>query len=133
MPTMANITVKKDDNTTDVTYTAVVAAGGDKSPAIWRDNAFGGTSGQRPEFRVSSRSNGDGTARRIDLNFTYPSLYTDTTTCLTNVSARANFQASAVIPANMPDAFAAEFGAQIGNLIAASLIEDCLTTGFAPA
>jgi hypothetical protein len=130
---MANITVKKDDGTTDVTYTAVVASGGDKSPAVWRDNSFGGTSGQRPELRVSSRANGDNTARRVDLQFTYPSLYTDTSTGLTNVSARANFTASAVIPGNMPDTFAAEFGAQVGNLIAASLIEDSLTVGYAPA
>jgi len=32
----------------------------------------------------------------------------------------------------MPDAFAAEFGAQVGNLLASSLIEDALTLGYAP-
>jgi len=32
MPSMADITVKKNDGTTDVTYTAISAASGDKSP-----------------------------------------------------------------------------------------------------
>lgn len=133
MPSMANITIKKDDGSTDVTYTAVVASGGDKSPAIWRNNSASGTPGQRPELRVSSRNNGDNTARRVEIQFTYPSVYTDTATSTTKVGARANFSGSFVMPGTMPDADAAEFGAQIGNLIAASLIEDSITVGFAPA
>jgi hypothetical protein len=133
MTTMANITIKKNDGTTDVTYTAVVASGGDKSPAIWRNNSATGTPGQRPELRITSRANGDGTARRVDGNYTYPSVYTDTTTSTTKVAARANFQFSAVMPGEMPDADAEEFGAQIGNLIAAALVEEALTVGYAPA
>jgi hypothetical protein len=133
MPDMANITVKKDDGTTDVTYSVVTASGGDKSPAVWRDNGFGGTPGQRPELRLASQPNGDGTGRKLVGSFTYPSLYTDTSTGLTKVGTRANFQFTAFMPAEMPDAFAAEFGAQIGNLLAAALIEDCLTIGYAPA
>jgi hypothetical protein len=133
MPTAANITIKKDDGTTDVTYSLVAASGGDKSPAIWRNNSATGTPGQRPELRVSSRNNGDNTARRVEIQFTYPSVYTDTATSTTKVGARANFSGSFVMPGTMPDVDAAEFGAQIGNLIAASLIEDSITLGFAPA
>lgn len=130
---MANIIIKKNDGSTDVTYTAVVASGGDKSPAVWRNNAATGTPGQRPELRVSARNNGDNTARRVDGQYTYPSVYTDTTTSTTKIGSRANFQFSAVIPGDMPDADAEEFGAQIGNLIAAALIEETLTGGYAPA
>jgi hypothetical protein len=133
MPTAANITIKKDDGATDVTYSLVSASGGDKSPAIWRNNSATGTPGQRPELRVSSRNNGDNTARRVEIQFTYPSVYTDTATSTTKVGARANFSGSFVMPGTMPDIDAAEFGAQIGNLIAASLIEDSITLGFAPA
>lgn len=132
MPTMADITIKKDDGSTDVTYSVVTASGGDKSPAVWRANAFGGTPGQRPEFRLESAPNGANSGRKITGSFTYPSLYTDTSTSLTKVGTRANFQFTAFMPAEMPDAFAAEFGAQVGNLIAASLIEESLTLGYAP-
>lgn len=132
MPTMAAITIKKDDTTTDVTYSAVVASSGEKSPAVWRDNGFGGTPGQRPELRISSQSNADNTGRKIVGSFTYPSLYTDSSTSLTKVGSRANFQFTAFVPGEMPDAFAAEFGAQIGNLLASALVEETLTSGYAP-
>jgi hypothetical protein len=132
MSAMANITVKKDDTTTNVTYTAVVASSGEKSPAVWRDNGFGGTAGQRPELRISSQSNAEKTGRKVVGSFTYPALYTETNTSLTKVLTRANFQFTAFIPGDLPDAAAAEFGAQIGNLLADALIEDTLTTGYAP-
>jgi hypothetical protein len=127
---MANITVKADDGTTDVVYTALVASGGDRSPAVWRANASTGTPGQRPELRISSRNNGDNTARRIDGQFTFPSVYTDTNTSTTKVLNRANASFSAVLPADFPDASANEFGAQLGNLLAAALVEEILSTGY---
>jgi hypothetical protein len=130
MTAMAAITIKKDDGTTNVTYSVVTASGGDKSPAVWRNNSFGGTPGQRPELRLSAAPNGDNTGRKLTGSFTYPALYTDTSTGLTQVRNRANFQFTAFVPAEMPDADAAEFGAQIGNLLADALIEDCLTLGY---
>lgn len=130
---MTDITIKKNDNTTDVTYTLLVAAAGDKSPAIYRNNSATGTPGQRPELRISSRPNGDQTARRVDGSFTYPSVYTDTATSTTKVGSRANFTFSGVVPGDMPDADREEYGAQIGNLIAHAIIEAALTSGFAPA
>lgn len=133
MPTMADITIKKDDGTTNVTYSSVVASGGDKSPAVWRDNGFGGTPGQRPEMRVSSQPTADNSGRKVTIHITYPSLYTDSSTGLTKVGTRANFKAELYVPAEMPDAFAAEFGAQVGNLLAADLIEAVMTSGYAPA
>jgi hypothetical protein len=133
MPTMAYNTNKKNDGTTDVTYTAVVASGGDKSPAVWRNNSATGYAGQRPELRMSSRANGDNTARRVDGVYVYPSVYTDTATSTTKVLGKAIFSFSSVVPLNFVDADAEEFGAQIGNLIAAALIEASLTVGYAPA
>jgi hypothetical protein len=38
MPTMASITVKKADGTTDIVYDALAASGGDNSPAAWRQD-----------------------------------------------------------------------------------------------
>jgi hypothetical protein len=128
---MANITVKKSDGTTDVTFTAVTASGGDKSPAVWRNDAFGGTIGQRPELRVRSAPNGSLTHRKVDGSFTMPQLYTDTTTSLSKVATRANVQWTSSIPMDMSDAQLAEFAAQFGNLLASSLIKSIHASGYA--
>lgn len=130
MPAMANITVKKDDTTTDVIYVAVQASSGEKSPAIWRQDGFGGTPGQRPELRISSSSNGNNTGRKLVGSFTYPHTYVEAVSGLTKVNSRANCQFTCALPLEFPDANAAEFGAQLGNLLASALIEEILTTGF---
>lgn len=133
MPAMANITIKKADGTTDLTYTVLTASGGDKSAAVWRDNSDAAKpGGQRPELRCSSRLNGEGTARRVDINFTYPHVYLDTATSITKVSDRANCTVSCVIPENLPDADRSEFAAQLGNLLASSLLKSVNAAGFAP-
>jgi hypothetical protein len=130
---MADITIKKNDGTTDVTYTKLVASGGDKSPAVWRNNSESGYPGQRPELRITSRPNGDNTARRVDGSFTWPAVYEDTASGTFKILARGNASFSCVIPGNLPDAHAEEFGAQFGNLLAAALIEEVMTSGYAPA
>lgn len=130
MPVMANITVKKADTTTDVVYVAVAASGGDKSPAVWRYDAFGGTIGQRPELRVKSAPNGTNTSRKVEGSYTMPQLYTDTTTSLSKVASRANAQWSASIPTDMSDASLAEFAAQFGNLVASALIKSVHSSGY---
>jgi hypothetical protein len=132
MPTMANMTVKKNDGTTDILYTAVVASGGDKSPAVWRSNTVGTAAGQRPELRVQSRPNGDGTARRVDGSFTYPSLVTGSDGKI-NVASRFNLTFSGVVPLGMLDTDLNEASAQSMNLMAQALIKSVFQSGFAPA
>lgn len=130
MPQGANITVKAANGTTDTVYTFVQPAGGDKSPAIWRNEAFGGTIGQRPELRITAQPNGANSARKVSGQFTMPQLYTDTTTSLSKVAARSNIQWSASISQEMSDAQLAEFAAQFGNLMAAALIKSIHSTGY---
>jgi len=132
MPTQANITVKKNDGSTDITYTAVVASGGDKSPAVWRSNTVGTAAGQRPELRLSSRPNGDNTARRLEGSYSYPSLVTGSDGKI-NVGSRFNLTFSGVVPADMLDTDLNEAVAQSLNLLASSLIKSSFQTGFAPA
>lgn len=132
MPTMANMTVKKSDGTTDIVYTAIQASGGDKSPAIWRSNTVSTAAGFRPELRVSSRPNGDGTARRVEGSYTYPSIVTGTDG-ITRVASRMNLNFTAVVPLSTLDVDANEAGAQVANLIANALMKAVLQTGFAPA
>jgi hypothetical protein len=131
MPVMANITVKKNDGTTDITYTTVSASGGDKSPAVWRSNTVGTAAGQRPEFRITSRPNGDGTARRVEGSYSYPSLTTGTDGKI-NVASRFNLTFSGIVPAAMLDADLNEGVSQSLNLLAQQLIKDSFNAGFAP-
>lgn len=133
MPTMAAITVKKNDGSTDIVYSALQASGGDKSPAIWRADGATGYPGQKPTLTLKASGNADGSTRRMEGTFTYPSVYTDTATSTTKVLGKAYFNFNASLPLVMPAADAEEFGAQIGNLIAHALIEESLTAGYAPA
>lgn len=131
MPQIANITVKKNDGTTDVTYTYVQPSAGDKSPAIWRSQSVGAMVSARPELRMSARPNGTGTARRVDTSYTYP--YTVTgTDGVTRVQERLNLTLSGLVPAGMPDADVNEAVSQGLNLLAATLTKDSYKAGFAP-
>jgi carbon monoxide dehydrogenase subunit G len=131
MPTAANITVKKNDNTTDITWSVIQASGGENSPAVWRSNTIGTAPAQRPELRIQSKWNGDQTARRLDISATYPTLTTGSDGKV-NVAARANLTASMVVPASMLDTDTNEACAQFVNLLASSLIKSSLQAGYAP-
>lgn len=56
MPTLADLTVKKADNTTDVIYKGVSPASGEGVPAVWKNQTVGTTPGQQPELRIASRA-----------------------------------------------------------------------------
>lgn len=131
MPQIANITIKKNDGTTDVLYTAVVPSAGDKSPAVWRNLTVGTAAGHRPEARLTSRANGTGTARRMDGAFTYPTLVTDTSG-KTQVADRFILNLSGVIPLGMPDTDLNEAVSQALNFFAAQLSKDSFKSGYAP-
>lgn len=132
MPTAANITVKKADGTTDILWSVVAASGGDKSPAVFRSLTTSGSNGMHPELRVSSAQTASNTGRKVQYQMTFPHVYTDSTTGLVKVDTRANMQATIFVPADMPDTDLAEFAAQMGNLLASSLIKSVNSSGFAP-
>lgn len=131
MPQMANITVKKNDGTTDVVYTQKVASAGDKSAAVWRNETVGTAAAHRPELQETSQYNGPRTARRVNLKFTYPTLVTGSDG-KTQVVDRFLFEGSALVPLGMPDADINEAVSQCMNLGASVLIKDSLKTGYAP-
>jgi len=132
MPALANIVVKKADGTTDVTYTGIVPSAGDKTPAVWRQNSYGGSIGQRPELRMQTSSNGDASSRRVVINFTYPSLFTDTTTSRVQIDKRLNFTLTGAVPVEMTDTDLNEAIAQGFNLLASTLIKQSASSGYAP-
>lgn len=132
MPQLANITVKKNDGTTDITYTGVVPSSGEKSPAIWRSMTVGTAAAHQPEVRMVSRSNGTSTARRFDVHGQYPTLVTSPADGRVSVADRFVMDVSVVVPLNMSTTDVNEAVSQMCNLMAASLIKDSFKSGFAP-
>lgn len=131
MPDMANVTVKKNDGTTDVVYTKVQASAGDRSPAVWRNLTVGTAAGHRPQVSLVSRNNGNSTARRLDMDAAYPSLVTDTTG-KTQVADKLTIKLSVANPLGMPDADVNEGVSQFLNFAASTLIKDSCKAGYAP-
>lgn len=131
MPTIANITVKKADGTTDVTYTAIAGASGDKTPAVFRNNTVGTTTAERPVLQVQSMSNGPKTARRVNCDFVWPLVTTDAGGNKV-VSGKMSGTASVLVPQNQDPAVIKEQAYQFGNLMAAALIKASFDEGFAP-
>lgn len=132
MPTMANITVKKADGTTDVTYTALNAASGDRSVAKWRVESIGTIAGNRPIMEVSSKASQNGQYRIVEGKLTYPETVTDSTTGIISVKSRELFSFTSTIDLTSADAVIAEMAAQAANLLKSTLLQSVLTSGYAP-
>lgn len=131
MPQMANIVVKKADNTTDVTYSQATPSAGDKSPAVWKNQTVGTTNAQRPSFTFVMMDNGTKRARRSRSSFIWPKTRTDQSGNVI-VSGGLSFESSGLIPQDMTPAEIAEAVAQSANLLAASLIKSAMVEGYAP-
>lgn len=132
MPDMADLTVKKNDEVTNVVYTKVQASAGDRSPAVWRNNTVGTAAGHRPELRMTTRENGTGTARRCDLTGTYPTLVIDSGG-KTQVADKLTLNLSVLNPKGMPDADVNEAVAQFFNAVQTTLLKSAFKAGYAPS
>lgn len=132
MPNISNITVKKADGTTDITYTAMNPAGADGTKALWRSNSVGANPNQRPHFEYSGKASKDGTRRETTSNFVYPIVVTNPVTGIASVAGYYTEVITRKLTLNAPDADAAEAVAQAANLNASALIRSCSAVGFGP-
>lgn len=132
MPAIADITVKKNDGTTDVVYVAMAPSSGDTVPAVWRLEAAATVAAFKPKLEMRTRNNGDRTARRDDIYFVYPITQTDTGSGITQVVGQIPFNLSGVFPLNCPDTIIAEAVSQFANLMTSTLIKNARKAGFAP-
>lgn len=132
MPNMADITVKKADNTTDVIYVAKTPAAGDKTQALWRSDTQGTSAATKPSLAISSQNNGPKTARRVETHFVFCQTATDSTTGLVEIVNRIPFHVTATLPAEVPDTVIAEASAQWANLHDSTLVQSVFQSGFAP-
>lgn len=132
MPAIANIVVKKNDGTTDVTYTAVNPSSGDRTPARWMNQSVGTSLSHRPSLKHLSRDSGDGKTRRHEFTFVYPQLSTDSGTGVTKVERIVTIGGFAVVPNEMPTTDVNEAIAQGFNLLASAHFKSNVQSGFAP-
>lgn len=130
MPSLANITVKKNDNTTDIVWTGVQPASG-TGPSVWESQTVGGAESHRPRLALSARLNGAGKVRWMDVDFTYPQIATNTTTGVTSIVNTARFKGSWSTDREMAAADKNEFVSQLAHLLASTLMKDCVKAGYA--
>jgi len=134
MPTMASITVKKADTTTDIIYDAVAGSGGEGSPAVWRQDtgaAAGLPVGLRSFFKLTSKWNGPKTARQLSFELVMPYAVQDSTTTLYSAKDRVVGVATFTMPQAIPAANLNEVS-QLLNLMAATLTKSSVQAGYAP-
>lgn len=131
MPSMANITVKATNGTTDVIYVAKSPSSGDTVPSRWKADALGGAVAFSPELHLSFKDNGPRTARRGRLDFRWVQTYTDTTTGLVKIANWAPGFLELLLPKEMPAAQTNEAVDQYFNLISSPLIRQCFKEGYA--
>jgi hypothetical protein len=132
---MASITVKKYDSTTDIVYDALSAAGGDSSPAVWRQDtgaAAGLPVGLRNLFKLLTTWNGPKTARQMKINFVSPYAVQDTTTTVYSAKDRIVFDGIITLPQGVPATAINEAVYQCFNLIASTLVKQSGASGYAP-
>jgi len=135
MPTMASITVKKFDGTTDIIYDALSASGGESSPAVWRQDtgvSTGLPNGLRKLFKLLSQWNGPKTARQNKYEFVAPYATQDSTTTLWSSKDRVVITGIATLPQAIPQTELNEAIYQACNLLASTLIKSSMAVGYAP-
>jgi hypothetical protein len=132
MPNMADITVKKADGTTNVVYVAATPSAGDKSPAVWTQNAFSGTLSHCPRFEFQTQDNGAGSIRQARSKFSYPIFYTDTTTSQEVLLKSLGFDGIFYMPKELTTTQWNEAWAQLGNLLCSTLVRSAVQAGYSP-
>lgn len=132
MPTLANITVKKHDGTTDVVYVALQGAAGDRQKAVWRQDAFAASQANRPTFELTAKPSSDGTQRILEGKFVYPELVTDSTTGVVSTRLREVASFATTIDVRSTDSSINEMAAQFANLVRATLVQEAIKQGYAP-
>lgn len=132
MPTLANITVKKCDGTTDIVYTAVSPAGGANEPAIWKNQTVGSTPGQQPEFRFNARGRSKKGVpfRTAQMSYKYPKAVSNTTTGELTLSDGVTVTVTVDVNQTMSGADVNEAVYQALNLVASSAIKAASRDGY---
>ncbi len=133
MPAIANVTIKKNDDATDILWTGIQPASGDGTPATFKSLTVGSAAAHQPEFRLSARDGAKGASRVLRGTFRYPQIATNTTTSVTSVVANATATVEFTWPKGMASADIYEAVSQLFNLLDHSTIKSAFKEGYAPS
>lgn len=133
MPAMANITVKKADGTTDITYTALAGSSGEGVPALWRQEDAGLPAALRPSLRMTAKSgNNAGTGRRtMEALHVRPIVVTNSDGTKAQIGTHT-VRVTSVLMFSDAQSNVDEAVAQGINLADSPLIQSAFKEGFAP-
>lgn len=129
MPQMADLTIKKLDGITDITYEALSPSSGDKTEAKWRVADASVVPALRSTLAVKAKSSANQVVRIVEGKLVMPLVDSSVTSGPVIGSV---FSFTGTVHQNFTDAEAGEFAAQAANLIKASLMQTVLKTGYAP-
>lgn len=130
MASIANVTVKKADGTTDITYTAISGAPGEGMPAVWQNTTGSTIRGNRPSIAMQSKLNGTKLARRVDINGVFPIIRT--VSGAETVIGKIPLGFTVPVPEWATDAEVAEAVCQFTNLLVSAHIRDHIKAGSSP-
>lgn len=131
MPSQANITVKKNDGTTDITYTAMQPSSGDGVQAIWKSTTVGTAPVHQPEVRVSAKAS-NGSKREVRWTYVYPEIATNSTTGTTSVVYKERASVSFEIDTASATTSINESVAQFFNVLASAHAKAITQGGYGP-
>jgi len=129
---MADLTIKKLDGTTNVTYEALTPSSGDKTEAKWRmtsADSGGAAPIERPSLVVKSKSSVNGAVRIVEGKFVMPATVTVGGSTAVKPSV---FSFTGTVDQSFSDADAGEFAAQAVNLLKDALVQAVIKNGYAP-
>lgn len=132
MPNMADITVKKADGTTNITYVKKSPSAGDRVPATWTADSESTIHEQRPSFEMTTRSNGvpKKPARKVQTVFKMPIV--ETINGVPTILAFVPIRTDSTLPTNVDSTKVKEAIHQNGNLLVAALVRAAMEEGYAP-
>jgi hypothetical protein len=136
MPAMANLVVKKADETTNITYDALTGAAGDGSDAVWRQDTgavAGMPVGHRAVLRMRTQNNGTTTARRAVLTYSRPYSTQNTTTSKYEAKDSVVARLEITMPQAIPASDISEAVRQFLNCASQTLIKQAAEGGYAPS
>lgn len=135
MPAMASLTVKKADETTNITYDSLTGASGDGSDAVWRQDtgaAAGLPVGHRAVLKMRTQFNGTNTARRAVLLYSRPYSTQNTTTSKYEAKDSVVARLEITMPQAIPASDISEAVRQFLNCASQTLIKQAAETGYSP-
>lgn len=137
MPAVASLVVKKADETTNITYDALVGAAGDTSAAVWRQDTGAVAAmpiGHRASMSMRTVWNGPRTARRVVVEYRRPYSLLNSSTGKYEVTDTCVGRLELTIPQAIPSSEINESVYQWYNLIGltSGLVKTSSAAGYAP-